>query len=887
MASRFYALVFVALTGVLGMVSPPDLGLMTVQAQTNQDRKAEADRLFKQGDKQSQTSQFQAALQSWQQALIIYQQIKDRKGEVDSLNGLGNAYRNLGQYQKAIDFHQQSLEIARQIGDRNGEARSLHGLGAAYDSFGQYEKSINFFQKSLEIAKQIANRNDEARALNGLGIAYHYLGKYDKTIEFFLQRLALAREIKDRQGEGISLGNMALAYYSLGKYDKAIEFHLQSLALAREIKDRQGEGTSLGGLGLAYYSLGKYDKALEFHLQSLAIAREIKDRRGEGQSLGNLGIAYYSLGKYDKALEFHLQALEILREIKDRQGEGLSLNNLAVAYGNLNRDQEAMISYQQALSIAREIGNRDGEGLALSNLGFILSRAKRPELAIFFYKQSINVREAIRKDIRKLDQDLQKSYLTTVEKTYRNLADLLLKQDRILEAQQVLDLLKVQELSEYLKTVRGNAQTQQGVDLQRPEQNIIALADELNQLQQKDREGKLNQSEQQRLAQLVQTERDQNKQFNSFLNSPEIKKLIAELRRVEEQQNLNLASYRKLQKDVLAQIPNAVLLYPLILDDRLELIIINAKTTPLRRTVKIKREQLNQEIVDFLSGLRDSGSEDVKEPAQKLYKLLIQPFEAELKELKIDTIIYAPDGQLRYIPLSALHDGKQWLVEKYRINNITAESLTSFAPKPLAKPRIFAGAFGGKAGDKTRAGFTGLPATLTEVQKIASLFPNTTTFTEAEFSKQITATKANSHTILHLATHGKLSVGTPEDSFILFGNGEKATIREIQDWSLSNVDLVILSACQSGIGSKLGTGVEILGLGYQMQAAGARVAIASLWLVNDTGTQALMTAFYSELQKGDVTVAEALRIAQVSLIKSPQFNHPNYWSAFFAIGNGL
>ena len=230
------------------------------------------------------------------------------------------------------------------------------------------------------------------------------------------------------------------------------------------------------------------------------------------------------------------------------------------------------------------------------------------------------MRETIRKDIIGLKKEEQKSYLSTIEKDYRNLADILLKQDRILEAQQVLDLLKVQELGDYLKTVRGNTQTAQGIELQRPEQNIIALATELNTLQQKDRENKLSDTEQQRLAQLVQTERDQNKQFNTFLNSPEIKKLIAELRRVEEQQNLNLASYRKLQKDVLAQIPNAVLLYPLILDDRLELIIINAKTPPLRRTVKIKREQLNQEIIDFLSELRDAGSEDIKESAQKLYK---------------------------------------------------------------------------------------------------------------------------------------------------------------------------------------------------------------------------------------------------------------------------
>ena len=96
---------------------------------------------------------------------------------------------------------------------------------------------------------------------------------------------------------------------------------------------------------------------------------------------------------------------------------------------------------------------------------------------------------------------------------------------------------------------------------------------------------------------------------------------------------------------------------------------------------------------------------------------------------------------------------------------------------------------------------------------------------------------------------------------------------------------MVLSACQSGLGDKLG--VEILGLGFQMQAAGARVAIASLWKVDDAGTQVLMTAFYGELQKGDVTVTEALRRAQVALIKSPNYNHPNYWSAFFAIGNGL
>ena len=111
-ASRFYALMFVALTGILGMVSPPDLALMTVQAQTSQDRKAEADRLLQQGNQQFQTSQFEAALQSYQQALIIYREIKFRQGELWALGGTGLAYRNLSKHDKAIEFHLQSLVIA-------------------------------------------------------------------------------------------------------------------------------------------------------------------------------------------------------------------------------------------------------------------------------------------------------------------------------------------------------------------------------------------------------------------------------------------------------------------------------------------------------------------------------------------------------------------------------------------------------------------------------------------------------------------------------------------------------------------------------------------------------------------------------------------------------
>ena len=1096
MSSRFYALMFVASTGILGMVSPPELALMTVQAQTNQDRKAEADRLFNQGNYQYQISQFKAASQSWQQALTIYREIKDRQGERASLKNLGNVYYSLGEYDKsinynlqslgteeetknsssesvllenleiflqslaiskeikdlrgeanalrnvgrsyydlgehgksidylmqslslsreikdrrsekdaledlgityksldkydkaiefylqalaisreikdrrsegnvminlgiayhsidkydkAIEFHLQASAISREIKDRRGEGdalrnmgltyyslnkyekaiefqlqalaisremknrlgegSSLGNLGSVYNTLGKYDKSIKFHLQALAIFREIKDRRSEKIVLGNLGNAYYFLGEYDKSIKFHLQSLAIEREIKDRLGEGSSLGNLGSVYSTLGKHDKAIEFHLQHLAITREIKDRNGEGNALGNLGIAYYSLGKYDKAIEFHLQRLAIAREIKDRRGEGQSLGNLGIAYGSLGKYDKAIEFHLQRLAIAREIKDRLGEGQSLNNLAVVYGNLNRDREAMISYQQALTIAREIGDRSIEGYALANLGDVLSKAKRPELAILFYKQSINVREAIRKDISKLDKDIQKSYLATVENTYRNLADLLLKQDRILEAQQVLDLLKVEELNEYLRTPTRSSQTEQGTELRTQEKTFIALAIELDELQKRKLANSITAAEQERLNKLVKSEQEQQNQFIAFLDSDPVQKLVDELRLKEKQQNVDITNnFQNLRTDILSKYPNAVLLYPLILEDRLELILITAKTTPIRRTINIKREKLNQEITNFLAGLRDPSSQDIQKPAQQMYTWLIKPFETELAELKIDTIVYAPDGQLRYIPLAALHDGKQWLVEKYRVNNITAASLTKFNKPPIATPKIFAGAFG----NVSKQGFSGLPATLIEVKQIADRFPNTATFIETAFTKELTTTNSNSYTILHLATHGQLSTGDPKDSFILFGDGEKATITDIRKWALTNVDLVVLSACQSGLGSKLGNGVEILGLGYQIQAAGARMSIATLWKVSDGGTQKLMDAFYTAVKTGKVSNVEALRQAQVAMITDnyeglgetrgivsiearpratsstapAKISHPYYWAAFILIGNGL
>src|SRR6476661_2503744 len=365
-------------------------------AQTQAQRKAEADRLFNQGLQQYQISQFQAALQSWQQALIIYRELKDRQSEGAALGSLGNAYLSLGDYAKAIEYEQQWLAIAREIKDRQSEGKALGNLGLAYYSLGDYAKAIEYEQQWLAIAREIKDRQSEGKALGNLGLAYYSLGDYAKAIEYAQQWLAIAREIKDRQSEGKALGSQGNAYYSLGDYAKAIEYEQQWLAIAREIKDRQSEGKALGSQGNAYYSLGDYAKAIEYEQQWLAIARQIHNRQGEGKALGNLGLAYYSLGDYAKAIEYEQQSLAIAREIKDRQSEGRALRSLGIAYSELGDYAKAIEYEQQSLAIAREIKDRPSKEIALGNLGLALYKSGNLPAAETTLLDSIKVSESLR-----------------------------------------------------------------------------------------------------------------------------------------------------------------------------------------------------------------------------------------------------------------------------------------------------------------------------------------------------------------------------------------------------------------------------------------------------------------------------------------------------------
>ncbi|WP_026735657.1 CHAT domain-containing protein [Fischerella sp. PCC 9605] len=664
---------------------------------------------------------------------------------------------------------------------------------------------------------------------------------------------------QNRKKEPLRLQEKGLQQLNQGKFPEALATFEQALSIFKKNRQRQGEGTTLKYIGQTYDSMGKYAKAIESYQQALTIAKEVGNQTEEIETLSRIGLVYYKVGEYSKALEF----------------------------------------YQQAFVTSEQVYNKQQEADILHQIASVLEAQQKPELAIVFYKQSINTRSGIPENLQvSPHKQIQQSYINRFADTYRHLADLLLKQNRVVEAQAAVDSLKVQELDSYLRGVRDKAKTPYRMEYLQPEKQVVdkfnseisqvvKQGKELSELQKIPEKNRTPQQEARR-QQIETAQRETLKEFLAFSDSPEVMAHLQKLNRTTGGENLNPKLLRRLQ-DTLKQLKiNAVLLYPLVLEDRLELLLVTPYTPPIRRSVAVKRQELSRAITEFRDALMNPP-DDAKAPGQKLYNWLIQPIEPALKEAKAKTIIYAPDGQLRYIPLAALYDGKEWLVQKYRVNNITAVSITDLNKRPQ-NLKILAGAFTQgnydvKVGKRTFK-LGGLPFAAKEVENVTAAFPGSIKLLNSNFSETETLKQMSNYSILHFATHAAFVPGAPDESFILFGDGNAVNMRHLRFWNLNNADLVVLSACETGLGGKLSDGIEILGFGYVMQEAGAKAAIASLWQVADDGTQALMHNFYTTLQKDKLSKVEALQKAQLALIDDV-YDHPYYWAGFILIGNGL
>jgi CHAT domain-containing protein/Flp pilus assembly protein TadD len=881
------------------------------------DPEREADTLQAAGNVYLNLGQYEKAIVYYERALAIRREVKDRNGEGRTLSNLGIAYYDLSQYEKAIGYSEQALAILREVKDRRSEGNALNGIGNSNLGLSQFEKAIGYYEHALAIRREVKDRQGEGNTLNNLGIAYDQLSQFEKAIGYYEQALAIRREVKDRQGEDATLTNLGIAYKQLSQFEKAIGYYEQALGVTREIKDRDSEGRTLGNLGIAYYELSQYEKAIDYQEQALAILREVKDRQAEGGSLANLGEAYRSMSQYEKAIGYYEQARSISREVKDRQGEGLILNDLGVAYRRLSQYEKATASYTQALAISREVKDRRVEADELSGLMDIWHASGQPRLAIFYGKQAVNTVQSMRSDIVGLGQDLQQSFLKGNETPYHTLAELLIAQGRLAEAEQVLALLKEEEYFQYIRRDAGEASSlNRRSDLTAEEaeyeqryreigDRLMTIGVERGELLAKKA---LSPEQSQRLATLEQDLAVGNQAFEHFLGDltqhfsakPELNAKVVEQIREDE----------GFMEDLRELPAGTVAIYTLAGEDKFRAIL---RTPDAQKAYEypIKAADLNRKVFEFRIAVGNPRM-DPRPLAQELYQILIAPMIEDLRQAKAQTLMWSLDGALRYVPLTALYDGQQYLIEQYRVSVMTLASNARLKDRP-DKAWSAAGFGVTKKHEDSEA----LPEVAAELAGVEEILHGEIKLDEQFTEVSMRATLLKRFPVVHIASHFRFQPGDQSKSFLLLGDGGHWSMAELKTLPnlFSGVQLLTLSACNTGVGD----GTEVEGFGTLAQRQGAKAVVASLWPVVDESTSVLMREFYRIRESSPgITKLEALRESQLRLLRgevqitpgaerdrgvvlkaapagaaslplSPNapYAHPFYWAPFFLMGNWL
>jgi len=342
----------------------------------------------------------------------------------------------------------------------------------------------------------------------------------------------------------------------------------------------------------------------------------------------------------------------------------------------------------------------------------------------------------------------------------------------------------------------------------------------------------------------------------------------------------------------------AAVIYPVILRDRLELIVSlpssssnqkanqKAEQTFIHHTKNLPKDDVKKIVEQLRLKLETRSTNEFKKESQEVYNWIIAPIASELANRQVKNLVFVLDDPLGNIPMGALYDGKQYLIEKYNV--ALTPGLELLNPRPIARTglRIIAGGL-----TEASQNFPALPNVKVELDGIKSKVANTRVLLNKQFTKNAIedAVQSLNVPVVHLATHGQFS-SKAEDTFILTYSDQVINVRDLNGILQSRetnqqgaIELLVLSACSTATGDTRAD----LGIAGVAVRSGARSTLASLWTVDDEGTSILMREFYTQLKQGNITKAQAIRNAQVSLLKNPLYEHPYYWAPFVLVGNWL
>ncbi len=785
-------------------------------------------------------------------------------------------------------------------------------------------------QKATAEKVKLKRLSNEYDALNKEGRKSNALGETEKALKAFGDALSKARAAGNTTYVADTLNNIGMVYSSLGEKEKAQSYYEQALSLRRAIGDRGGEATTLINIGSVYSSLGEQKKALSHYEQALPIVRAVGDLSGQATTLNNIGSLYDSLGEKKKALSNYEHALPTFVSIGDRRGEATTLNNIGSVYDSLNEKEKALNFYEQALPTFIAVGDHTGEASVLKNLMSLFNSLNNKPVAIFFGKQTVNCYQHLRKNITTLSQKTQHTYLKSVQDTYHYLIDILFQQNRIGEALVVTDMLKDENYFSFIRRdhpISKSTPHFQKIDYTQFEQEWLKKYNETlknitfvsKQYQELVLVASKNKNDQNFLHQLEVQLSESRRSFEKYLHQlkntdmyyPKINFNETEIRSVSEKIQAIQSTLRYLDE---AEGGKSITLHYFLSVDKINIIL----TTPFTQVlipITCDQKIMNNLIMTYHQSIGNGGyvrgvkiltqsMEEIAGPtSKKIYDFIFMPVERDLKNYGATNIMVYLDGVLRDIPFATLWDGKSFLVQRFRLSNITTSSLLNIKDEPSPNFKIL-----GMGTPEGGLIFAPSPGIADEIQAIVNdkssgyhgmiegkvLVNNT--FTKNNMIAQL---KSGQYPLVHIASHFQFNPSSENESFMLLGDGNKMTLSEIRRENnlFYNVDMLVLSSCQTATGS--GNGEEIDGFAELALISGAKCVVGSLWNVGDNSTKELMVAFYQNLtEKRFTSKIEALRQAQLEvsglddLLPATPIKHnktkyasPYYWGPFIMMGN--
>ncbi|KAM3099760.1 CHAT domain-containing protein [Phormidesmis sp. 146-35] len=832
----------------------------------------------------------------------------------DQLVQLGTTHYQAGQFADAIAAWQQAVQHFASQNDRANQAAVLSNLAMAHQQLGQWQEANQAIADSLDLLENgksaqnlIKTQSLLGQVLNIQGNLQLAQGQPQQALKTWQKTADLFQQASDRSGMTRSLINQTQALRALGFYQRAKTTLEQVAQTLQDQPDSQLKASSLLNLGDALRLMGAVRQSQTALQQSLAIAQALK-------SPSDITLALLSLGntlrteKPIEALNYYQQALETapsatrvqiqlnqLRLLIDTHQRPKAQSLIHQIESQLNQLPPSRMTIYATVNLAQSITRLttsekvdDTEEETEENTQKIDPEINQQENQIAT-KNAVKLLAIAAQQAQKMSDQPAESYALGY------LGELYEKNQQWSEARSLTEkaLVLAQMSNAADITYRWQWQLGRLLNAQGQTQAAIATYTETIKTLSSIRQD------------LVASNLDMQFSFRESVE-PVYRQFVGLLLQPSVTSQENLRKAREVIESLqLAELDNffresclsdrptqidyidstAAVIYPIVLKDRLE-VVLSIANRPLRHYAT----NLSQPDLDSLSdqmrySLRRTSLEKERLAiAQKIYNLLIRPAESDLTNAGIKTLVFVPDGSLKNIPMAALHDGQQYLIEKYGIS--IAPGLQLLDPRPLAPSQLQV-LVGGLS--ESRHGFISLPGVETEISQIKSEIPAQVLlnqkFTSASLQQLIEKTP---FPVVHLATHGQFS-SNAEETFVLAWD-HPITVKQLGELlqrraqeTQHPIELLVLSACETADGDRRAA----LGLAGVAVRSGARSTVASLWAVDDQATSAFMTEFYQALAQPNMTKAEALRHAQQIILKQPGLRHPYYWAPFVLVGNWL